>query len=185
MTQAINIMTVLFGAIIIVFIWIAWKSWRCLSKEMDNKGRKVPFVLLSALLFVVIFWIGWKFQPWMPAGRAVHVGSTQVGDYDFQIWQRKNAGWGEPFATALFVRKRGGHWNAFLLDFEDTYRPAISLRKEDSGIAVLYGRTKWGHFDESQAVLTRFSNGSSFPIEATAIDSDPPGTWWLKQSSMP
>jgi hypothetical protein len=177
-------MTVLFSASVIVFIWIAWKSWRSLSKERGNKGKKI-IVLLLVLFFGGILWIGWKFQPWMPAGRAVHIGSTHLGDYDFQIWQRKNAGVGEPFATALFVRKRSGRWNAFSLDFEDTYRPAISLRKEDSGIAVLYGRTQWGHFNEAQEVLIHVSNGSSFPIEGTVIDSDPPGTWWLKQSSMP
>src|SRR5262249_33640587 len=72
--------------------------------------------LLSLFFLAVLFWISWEFQPWIPPGRAVQLSSEHIGDYDFQIWQRKNASPTEPFATGLFVRKQGGQWQAFLLD---------------------------------------------------------------------
>ena len=99
----------------------------------------------------------------MSSGRAVHISSTHLGDYDFQVWQRKNAEVAEPFATGLFARKQGGQWRAFLLDFQDCYRPHILLRKEDSGIAVLYGSEKVGFFDEAQQTYKRKSNGRLDP----------------------
>jgi hypothetical protein len=120
----------------------------------------------------------------MPAGRLVHIASSHLGNYDFQVWQRKNVGIGEPFATALFVREPGGQWTAFLLDFEDTYRPSIDLRREDSGIAVFRNKARWGYFDEVQQVLKREPKDTSFPVQGIVIDSDPPGDWWSKQSSI-
>lgn len=139
--------------------------------------------LLSVILLGVLIWIGWAYQPWMPAGRAVHISSTHLGDYDFQVWQRKNAGGAEPFATGLFARKQGGPWRAFLLDFEDTYRPAILLRREGSGVAVFSGSNRLGLFDETQQVFKRDSNGAS--IEGNLIDSAPPGNWWVKEAQAP
>jgi hypothetical protein len=75
----------------------------------------------------------------MPAGHTVHLENVRLGDSDFQIWQRKNENITEPFATALSVHKPGGVWTAYLLDFEDLYRPKINLRKEGSAVVVFYG----------------------------------------------
>jgi hypothetical protein len=136
---------------------------------------KTLVATLSAVALVVISWIGWKFQPWMRDGRAVHVSSAHLGEYDFQVWQRKNAGITEPFTTWLFARKQGGKWMPFMLDFEDTYRPHISLRKEASGIAVFCGTTKLGLFDEAQKTFKRVPDGAIFP--SSEIDSEPPGNW--------
>ena len=142
-------------------------------------------VLLSVVVLVTLIWTGWKFQPWMPAGHAVHLTSNHIGDYDFQVWQRKNglAYATEPFATALFVRKTSRPWTVYLLDIQDTYRPSISLRKESSGLAILYGKTKRAYFDEERDEFTLYHyDGGSDVIEGVMIDSEPPGNWWLDQS---
>jgi hypothetical protein len=78
---------------------------------------KKIFELLSVIVLVALIWIAWKFQPWMSAGHAVHLTSNHIGDYDFQVWQRKNAVITEPFATGLFARRQGEQWRAYLLDF--------------------------------------------------------------------
>jgi hypothetical protein len=142
--------------------------------------KRIIVLLLVTIFVALITWIGWTFQPWMSAGRAVHISSTRLGEYDFQVWQRKNKDLTEPFATGLFARKQGGQWRAFLLDFQDSYHPQIFLRKQDSGIAVLYGREKLGFFDERQQTYRRESNGR---LDTGAVlDSEPPGNWWLAEA---
>jgi hypothetical protein len=119
----------------------------------------------------------------MPEGRAVHVGDAHSGDHDFQVWQRKNslAVATEPFATALFVRKTSEPWKAYLLDIQDTYRPSISLRKEGSGVVVLYDKFRRAYFDEERDVFTRYHwDGGSDVEEGVVIDSQPPDDWWQK-----
>src|SRR5215475_3997589 len=124
--------------------------------------KKVAIGFLSSIVVVVLILIGWKFQPWMPQGRAVHVSNIHLGDCDFQVWQRKNSSTTEPFTTWLFVRKHGGKWMPFMLDFEDTYRPTIILRKEDFGIAILSNKVKLGYFDEAQQTFTRALDNTVF-----------------------
>ncbi len=111
----------------------------------------------------------------------MHVADAHFGNHDFQVWQRKNATMTEPFATGLFVRKQGGQWKAFLLDIQDTYRPSIDLREENSGGAILYGKTKRAYFDEKRDVFTFYHHdGSSEVTAGIVIDSKPPGNWWLE-----
>ena len=135
---------------------------------------------LALLLLVWLAWICWKFQPWVPGGHAVHLSSAHMGACDLQIWQRKNGLLNpEPFATALFVRKSGGPWTAYLLDIQDLYREEISLRKENSGVAVLYGKTRRAYFDEKQDAFTLYHyDGQPELRGGTVIDSEPPGNWW-------
>lgn len=134
--------------------------------------------LLVAIVLIAFIWLGWKFQPWMSAGRAVQISSEHLGDYDFRVWQRKNTEIMEPFATGLFVCKQGGQWQAFLLDFQDTYHPSIVLRKEDAGVAVFRGSKKLGVFDVTQQTFKRDSDGASFT--GAVLNAEPPGNWWLK-----
>lgn len=154
-----------------------------MSNGSVNLTKKSLAALLSIILLGGLIWIAWEFRPWMPEGRAVYVSDAHFGDYDFQVWQRKNsrAGATEPFATALFVRKTSGPWTAYLLDIQDTYRPSISLRKESSGVAVLYGKTKRAYFDEerNQFTLYHWDGGSDVTV-GVMIDSEPPGNWWQK-----
>jgi hypothetical protein len=110
---------------------------------------KIVAAFLAAVVFGTLLWFGWRFQPWMSAGRCVHVSSQRIGNYDFEVWQRKNTGVTEPFATGLFVRKQSERWQGFLLDFQDTYRPTLVLRKEALGVAVFRGGHKLGTFDEA------------------------------------
>ena len=142
---------------------------------MKRLAGLVSVIALVALLT----WIGWTFQPWMPAGRAVQLTSAHLGNYDFQVWQRKNAIATEPFSTGLFARKRGGKWLAFLLDFQDSYHPKVMLQKEGSGVTVLYGSEKLGFFDERQQTYRRESNGRL--DTGVVIDSEPPGNWLLNE----
>jgi len=142
---------------------------------MKRLAGLVSVIALVALLA----WIGCTFQPWMPTGRAVQLSSAHLGDYDFQVWQRKNAIATEPFSTGLFARKRGGKWLAFLLDFQDSYYPKVMLQKEGSGVTVLYGSEKQGFFDERQQTYRRESNGRL--DTGAVIDSEPPGNWLLNE----
>ena len=115
----------------------------------------------------------------------MHLSSAHIGGYDFQVWQRKNPfiDATEPFATALFVRKAADPWKVCLLDIQDTYRPSINLREENSGVAILYGKTKRAYFDEERDVFTFYHyNGVSEVDEGVVIDSDPPGNWWLEEA---
>ncbi|SRR6266436_1958729 len=150
----------------------------------DAKSRK--WTWLSVVLLAMLVWTGWEFRPWMPEGRPVLVGDAHFGDHDFQVWQRKNsfAHATEPFATALFVRKTGAPWKAYLLDIQDTYRPSISLRKESSGVAILYGKTRRAYFDEERDVFTLYHHdGVANVIEGVVVDSDPPDSWWQRLTS--
>ena len=114
----------------------------------------------------------------MAAGNAVHVSNANVGDHDFQVWQRKNKEIMEPFATGLFAKRRNGKWQAYLLDFQDVYHPHVFLRKETSGIIVIENGKKLGVFDESQETFKRESDGAIFA--GSVIGGDPPGVWWLE-----
>ena len=125
------------------------------------------------VILPVLIWLSWKFQPWMPEGRATRVSSSHLGDCDFQVWQRKNSGLTEPFTTWLFARKQGHKWMPFMLDFEDTYRPSITLHADGSRVLILRGSTRLGFFDESRQTFTREPDGIVFP--GAEIDSDPPG----------
>jgi hypothetical protein len=109
----------------------------------------------------------------MPAGRTIHLGDTKIGDYESQIWQRKNTWATEPFTTWLFARRRGDKWIPFMLDYEDDYRPSISLRRENARFAVFYGSTKFADIDETLRSLTRTSDGVVFTSQE--VDYDPPG----------
>jgi hypothetical protein len=159
-----------------------------LSGEKDNATMSSGSVNLIKrtlgwlgviLLLAGLVWIGWNFQPWMPPGHAVHLSSEHLGNFDFQVWQRKNDALTEPFATGLFVRKAGEPWKAYLLDIQDAYRPSISLRKEDSGVAILYGKFRRAYFDEERRVFTLYHyDGGSDVREGVAIDSEPPDNWW-------
>jgi hypothetical protein len=142
--------------------------------------KKIVGSSVVILLIAAIIWVGWKFQPWMPAGRAVRVRTEHLGDCDFEVWQRKNAGRTEPFATGLFARTENGRWKAFLLDFEDTYRPSISFRKTELGVEIFRGSTRLGVFDETQQTYRRDLDGASF--SGALLDAEPPNSWWVKQA---
>jgi hypothetical protein len=155
------------------------------TKALMQMKKVVGILSVFALagLICVGIWVCWVFQPWMPAGRAVHLSTEHIGDYDFQVWQRKNALFGEPFATGLFARKQGGPWKVFLLDFQDNYRSLIILRRQGSGVAVLQDKRKLGLFDETQEVFMRdYSGGDVRKDMGDVLNSEPPANWWLKQA---
>ena len=149
------------------------------KREFKSRKRTWLRLVLLAVLLATLVWIGWEFRPWMSEGHAVHLSDARFGDYAFQIWQRKNGSVTEPFATALFVRKTGGPWKAYMLDHQDTYRPSINLRREGSGVTVLYGKTRRAYFDEQSDIFTLYHwDGGSDVMEGLVINSDPPDDWW-------
>ena len=144
-------------------------------------ARRLLTVLIVVVLVGLVY-TAWKLQPWMPIGHMVHLKSTHLGDFDFEIWQRKGASISEPFATALFVRKSGEPWRVYLLGFEDVYRPRIDLRTEGAVVVVFYGNYRYAYFDEQQQVLRRDSKDQNLANHGVVIDSDPPGDWWHRLS---
>lgn len=143
--------------------------------------RLVTWVLLLATLLTT--WCFWKLQLLMRPGHVVRVGSWGFGNCEFQVWQRKTATVSEPFATGLFVRRGEGPWQAFLLDFEDLYRPNLVLRSQSNGVAVLRnGRRQW-FFDLATEQLHRDPWGEG--LTGGIIRDDPPGNWWVPSSNPP
>ena len=65
-----------------------------------------------------------------------------------------------------------------MLDFEDAYRPSVTLREDASGVAVLEDGENLGTFDFRQEVFRRGSDGASF--DGTPLNSEPPGDWSTK-----
>jgi hypothetical protein len=140
---------------------------------------RTAVLIACVMILAVIVWIGWQFQPWMPAGRAVHVSSGHVGELDFQVWQRKTDLLTEPFATGLFVRKDNGPWKAFLLDFEDTYRPRIVLRMQGAAVEVFRGNNRLGVLQETGQSFKWDSDGAIVSGD-DLLGSEPPDDWWLR-----
>src|SRR5262249_6608059 len=100
------------------------------------------------------------------------------------VWQRKNTISTEPFATGLFVRKQGGPWKVFLLDFQDSYRSSIVLRPKGAGVVeVLQDNRKLGDFDETQGVLRRDLESRTLTDTGEILNSEPPGNWWLEATA--
>src|SRR6266581_4470910 len=139
---------------------------------------KITASFLFLPVLAALAWFMWRFQPLMSGGQAVHVSTGQIGRFDFQVWQRKNSSTFEPFATGLFVHKKGEPWRVFLLDFEDVYHPNVRLRKENAGVVVIEHGKKLGIIDDELQTFKRESDGASFPCGV--LDGEPPSSWWLK-----
>ena len=101
------VILIVLTAIFIPFIWCGWRLSRPMSTA-SNPIKKI-FALLSAMFLGGLIWVAWKFQSWMPAGRAVHLSSVHMGDYDYQVWQRKNAILTEPFTTGCSSANTAGN----------------------------------------------------------------------------
>jgi hypothetical protein len=140
------------------------------------RGAKKRATVLGVILIAPLLSLNREFQPWMPSGRTVHISSARVLQYDFQVWQVKNDSATEPFTTGLFERQQNGKWQVFMLDFEDTYRPSITLREEGSDVAVYEDGEKLGTFDVKDEVLKRCPDGVTF--HPTALSEEPPGFGW-------
>jgi|ERR1044071_3114376 hypothetical protein len=139
--------------------------------------KRIVAILVLAVLCVISL-VVWKMQPWMPAGRAVRIKSEHFGGYEFEVWQRKNDSFGEPFATGLFVRDGTNAWRVFLFDFQDMYHPRITLQHEGSTIVVLHGKERLGALDGQAQNFTRKPDGAAF--QAAIIGRERPGNWWLR-----
>ncbi|HZQ47390.1 MAG TPA: hypothetical protein VFC07_10290, partial [Verrucomicrobiae bacterium] len=117
-------------------------------------------------------------QTWLlkKAPGEIHFFSAKHGNYEFQVWQRKNESRLEPFLTAMFVRESSHKvWQAFSLGFQDCYAPRITFRQTGSQVEVFHGRKQLGSFD--MAASKYLQVGQIEPINEGTTDS--PTNWWI------
>ena len=125
----------------------------------------------------------WQLHPWISAGTAVLSGKWRFGDCEFQVWQRKNQSVLEPFADGLFVRRGTNEWQVFCFDIQDRYSPKIELRQVGTKVEVFRTGENRGVFDMSNGTFCRAPNRPVFTPDKIGSASEPPGEWWLRQSS--
>lgn len=117
-------------------------------------------------------WIGWKLQPWMPAGKIISIGSWKYEDYEFQVWQRKTPSLAEAFSTSLYVRHQTNAWHQYYLNHQDDYLPKMALTKNDSSVHVYRGSKFLGAYNMAETNYTRASGGVSLE---DVFWEEPPG----------
>ena len=142
---------------------------------MSNLRRAIQVGVVATVS--AIAWFVWELHPWMPAGHALALGTWRFGDYEFQVWQRKNPDTFEPFADGLFVRYGTNQWRVFYFDIQDCYSPKIRLQQELSEVLVYRRGENRGTFDLTTQSFRR--NGLIVP--AAYITGNPPGNWWLEK----
>jgi hypothetical protein len=121
--------------------------------------------------------LAWKLHPWMPAAACLELGRWKVGEYEFQIWQRKSASALEPFADGLFVRKGTNAWQAFCFDIQDTYRPKVELKPVGTEVRIWRDGELRGIFDLSKGIFFRPPSTNVFAPDSVGGDQNPPGSW--------
>lgn len=139
--------------------------------------RTIGILILSvvcALVAVVAFYV-WQLHFWIPAGRVFAVGKWNFDGYEFQVWQRKNRYFTEPFADGLFVRRGTNAWEAFCFDIQDNYLPQIRLTESGGKVQVFRDGENRGEYDTRNQVFKR--HGAAY--DPQLIVGDPPGNWRL------
>lgn len=147
------------------------------AQRPHSKQGKVKVILSVSLLGVLALaaFCLWKLHPWMPAGETVHVRRWKFWNSDFEVWQRKNDIWSEPFSTALFVREGTNHyWDVFSIGHQDCYLPPIELRENNSVIEVFHGRNLLGVYAPSRRGFLRDGAVEVF----TEGRTESPADWW-------
>jgi len=122
----------------------------------------------------------WGLHPWARAGTAQWIGNWQFGDYEFQVWQRKNRSVFEPFADGLFVRRGTGPWQAFCFDIQDNFSAKVELREADGKIHVFRDGENRGFFDMSIGSFRASADTQVFTQDGIGNASQPPGQWRLR-----
>ena len=138
--------------------------------------KKAGIVFL-AILAIAGLCLLWRLHPWTPEGRAIALGKWQFGEFEFQVWQRKNSEVFEPFADGLFVRRGTNPWAVFCFDIQDRYSPTVRLQQEGSEVVIYRGGEKRGRYDLTTQTFRRHEE----PFTVVYIDRDPPGDWWLRK----
>lgn len=138
--------------------------------------KKVSIIFLTVLAIAGV-WFLWRLQPWMPAGRAVALGKWQIGEFEFQAWQRKTPSLFKPFADGLFVRRGTSAWTVVNIETQGYYEPKIALQQEDSEVAVYRDGERRGRYDMTTQTFS--ANGQL--VTPVYIDLEPPGDWWVKK----
>lgn len=135
-------------------------------------------VLVVVCVAVTGAWFVWKLHPWVPAGHALALGNWRFGDFEFQVWQRKNADIFEPFADGLFVRRGTNQWQAFCFDIQDRYSPRVRLTHEQGRVVVYRDDENRGVYDVTTQTFRR--HGEACTPEGMGNSTSPPGQWWLR-----
>jgi len=90
---------------------------------------KSVLITMAAVASLLVGVVSWKLRPMTPAGKTNCLGTWKFGDYEMQIWQRKNATLSEPFSTSLFARHQTNAWHQYYLNHQDSYAPHYFLRR--------------------------------------------------------
>jgi len=122
----------------------------------------------------------WQLHPWVKPGTALRLGNWQIGQFEFQVWQRKNPWAWEPFADGLFVRQGTNDWQVFCFDIQDNYSPKVKLRKVGSKVHVMRDGEDRGVFDLVEGSFRARSNTPAYTPVVIGNATDPPGRWWLR-----
>ena len=131
--------------------------------------------MLILCLIAVFMWIGFIFRPWMRPGSTFKIRDAEIGDWTFQIWQRKNESFTEPFATALFARpKKGTQWKAFTLSHQDRFSPSVKLIGSNAVVLIINGNVSAAEFHLANGRYFR-KGQTNFINEGV---SDDPQLWW-------
>jgi hypothetical protein len=145
---------------------------------------KVSSPLLLSILALLVFaafgiYILHVFRPWMKTDSTIQVNidTSKFGSWEFEIWQRKNSRFLEPFTSALFVRPTNSpSWLAFSLSHQDMFQPQIKLVQFDSIVCVMSDNNQLGYF-----LLTNgnyYTRGATKPSHE-GFTANPRGWWSL------
>jgi len=135
-------------------------------------GMKKLLVSVGVIICLFLAWIAWRLQPWMQDGKLIQIGSWKYEAYEFQVWQRKNSTFAEPFSTSLYVRHKTNAWHQYYLNHQDDYSPNISLTKKDLSVLVYRGTKFLGAYNMAETNYAR--EGGDGSLEDVFWE-DPPG----------
>lgn len=134
-------------------------------------------IIILALAGIGVGRLLWGLHPWMPPGSSVFLGRWEYGEFEFQVWQRKNHDVFEPFADGLFVRRGANAWAVFCFDIQDQYSPRVKLAREGSEVVVYREGEVQGRYD----LTTQLFRRQEVPTLPGYIDREPPGDWWVRR----
>ena len=146
-----------------------------MKKFLTCLAMVVTSILVAVALFIIvaIAWYVWELHPWIPAGQSFALGHWRFGDFEFQVWQRKNTSIAEPFADNLFVRQGKNQWQAFCFDIQDGYLPKMRLQQDGSQVIVYRDGERRGVYDMASQTFQRHET----PLAPAYIRGEPPGDW--------
>lgn len=139
-------------------------------------NMKTFLVCFVILILSGMIWASWKIHFWTQEGKIFFNSRWKIASYDFEIWQRKNKSYFEPFETALFVKPdKTNEWQAFSIDFQDIYSPKIELTDQGAMIEIFRDGKQFGFLIKSNCLFWRVNQETPIFHDSTQYPSN-----WLK-----